>query len=93
MFALTWITSALFLRLSFMCFVWPVLVCHCHRYPPKERGSVDVTVGDAARVTRHEYLNDSLIDFYLKFLLNETFPEVRPRAALNVMVVLQTLIN
>lgn len=45
-------------------------------YPPGERGNIRVTTEERERLKQHKYLNDSLIDFYLKFL--ETDLKRRP---------------
>lgn len=47
------------------------------RYPPAGRGSIRVTAEERERLNMRKYLNDSLIDFYLKFLENSL--NVRPR--------------
>lgn len=38
------------------------------KYPPGERGKITVTAEERERLKHRKYLNDSLIDFYLKYL-------------------------
>ncbi len=37
-------------------------------YPPTGRGKIRITSEDLKRLRNHQYLNDSLIDFYVKYL-------------------------
>jgi len=45
------------------------------RYPPKSPKPVIVTIGDIGRLRPETYLNDSLIDFYLKYVYEELLDE------------------
>lgn len=46
------------------------------KYPPGQRGKITITAEERGRLQQHKYLNDSLIDFYLKYL--ETVWNHRP---------------
>lgn len=37
-------------------------------FPPSKRGSIGIMSEDLTRLRKHQYLNDSLIDFYCKYL-------------------------
>lgn len=41
-------------------------------FPPGERGKIRVTSEELTRLRNHQYLNDSLIDFYVKYLDRST---------------------
>ncbi len=40
-------------------------------YPPKKNDAISITEGDMLRLLPSEFLNDNLIDFYLKYLMLE----------------------
>eukprot|EP00494_Astrolonche_serrata_P032584 UN32853 len=51
------------------------------RYPPKVmKGAVSVNISDIGRLRENAYLNDSIIDFYMKYLcLEKLEPDVREK--------------
>ena len=47
-------------------------------YPPKAKGAITITRADMARLEPNEFLNDVIINFYLKYLETVTIAS-RPR--------------
>ena len=43
-------------------------------YPYRTRGAVTITTVDVARLREKEFLNDSLIDFYIRYLQEHAVP-------------------
>uniref|UniRef100_A0A7S2ZEF4 Ubiquitin-like protease family profile domain-containing protein n=1 Tax=Rhodosorus marinus TaxID=101924 RepID=A0A7S2ZEF4_9RHOD len=47
-------------------------------FPPSKKGSIKLTTADRDRLAPEKYLNDSIIDFYIKFIeMFETPPRLR----------------
>jgi Ulp1 family protease len=44
-------------------------------YPPKAKHPIHIYQADYNRLNMGEYLNDTIIDFYLKFLIQNVIPD------------------